>query len=118
MNLILAITSLLPYGLHAIWLNMEPIEKQMMQSINLFTDKFLIAISLILAANSEAKIDLETAMGIWLLDENKDNTLLTQTKIDFAMKLFIHFYLVLKKLLSNILQKLFQIYYQTLLDNG
>ena len=72
MNLILAITSLLPYGLHAIWLNMEPIEKQMMQSVNLFTDKFLIAISLILAANSEAKIDLETAMGIWLLDENKD----------------------------------------------
>ena len=72
MNLILAITSLLPYGLHAIWLNMEPIEKQMMQSVNLFTDKFLIAISLILAANSEAKIDLETVMGIWLLDENKD----------------------------------------------
>ena len=72
MNLILAMTSLLPYGLHAIWLNMEPIEKQMMQSVNLFTDKFLIAISLILAANSEAKIDLETAMGIWLLDENKD----------------------------------------------
>ena len=72
MNLILAITSLLPYGLHAIWLNMEPIEKQMMQRINLFTDKFLIAISLILAANSEAKIDLETVMGIWLLDENKD----------------------------------------------
>jgi len=40
MNLILPITSLLPYGLHAIWLNMEPIEKQMMQSVNLFTDKF------------------------------------------------------------------------------
>ena len=40
MKLILAITSLLPYGLHAIWLNMEPIEKKMMQSVNLFTDKF------------------------------------------------------------------------------
>ena len=31
----------------------------------------LIAASLVLAANNEAKIDLETAMGIWLLDENK-----------------------------------------------
>ncbi|MAT78889.1 hypothetical protein CMK14_27655 [Candidatus Poribacteria bacterium] len=42
MNLILAMTSLLPYGLHAIWLKMEAIEKQMMPSVNLFTDKFLI----------------------------------------------------------------------------
>ena len=30
----------------------------------------LIATSLILVAPSEAKINLETAMGIWLLDEN------------------------------------------------
>ena len=30
----------------------------------------LIATSLILVASSEAKINLETAMGIWLLDEN------------------------------------------------
>ena len=30
----------------------------------------LIATSLALSALSEAKIDLKTAMGIWLLDEN------------------------------------------------
>ena len=42
MNLILPITSLLPYRLHAIWLNMVPIERQMRQSVKLFTDKFLV----------------------------------------------------------------------------
>ena len=34
-------TSLLPYGLHAIWLNMVPIERQMRQSVKLFTDQSL-----------------------------------------------------------------------------
>ena len=37
-------TLLLLYGLHAIWLKMEPIEKQMMPSVNLFTDKFLVIV--------------------------------------------------------------------------
>ena len=31
----------------------------------------LIITSLVLATQIEAKIDLETAMGIWLFDENK-----------------------------------------------
>ena len=44
MNLILAMTSLLPYRLHAIWLNMAPIERQMRQSVKLFTDKFLVGV--------------------------------------------------------------------------
>ena len=42
MNLILAMTSLLPSRLHARWLNMAPIERQMRQSVKLFTDKFLV----------------------------------------------------------------------------
>ena len=39
-NLRLAMISLLSSGLHAIWLNMVPIERQMRQSVKLFTDQF------------------------------------------------------------------------------
>jgi hypothetical protein len=61
-NLRLAMTSLLPYRLHAIWLNMVPIERQMRQSVKLFADKFLILIQKIRALKQ--KQDIEQFLSI------------------------------------------------------